>query len=348
MSWIKRNLYFLIGSLIAVGLMVAGAIFLYSKYSSATSITEEIHKQYSELNELNKQNPHPGEAKAGKIDNVKTAKDQEETLRAYITKSRQYFQKVPAIPDTPKVANADFAAQLRNTMVLLHREAEQSSVKLPNDYYFSFEAQRRLMLFDAGSLEHLATHLGEVKALTEILFNAKINSLDSVRRERVSAKDDTNDPDYLTKKTTSTPLADLTPYEFTFRCFTPELAQVLSALASSPNGFIVKSINVEPAAVVTEAMPGGALPATPAAPVVAPAYAPPAAYNSADAAAAMARRYGLAPGGPQPYFPPATAVPAPVVAAPSNKGNGLTTFLSEKPLKITLAVEVIKLKPATK
>lgn len=348
MSWIKRNLYFLIGSLVAVGLMVAGAIFLYSKISSANSITEEIHKQYSELNELNKQNPHPGEAKAGKIDNVKAAKEQEEALRAYITKSRQYFQRVAAIPDTAKVANADFAAQLRNTMVLLHREADQASVKLPNDYYFSFEAQRRLMLFDAGSLEHLATHLGEVKALTEILFSAKINSLDSVRRERVSTKDDTNDPDYLSKKTTSTTLADLTPYEFTFRCFTPELAQVLSALASSPNGFIVKSINVEPAAVAMDATPGVPVPVAPIAPVVAPTFVPPAVYGGAEASAAFASRYGLGPGGRQPYFPPATVAQAPAVTAPANKGNGLTTFLSEKPLKIILAVEVIKLKPATK
>ena len=39
--------------------------------------------------------------------------------------------------------------------------------------------------------------------------------------------------------------AVLTPYQITFRAFSPEIAQVLSGFASSPHGFIVKGINVQ-------------------------------------------------------------------------------------------------------
>ena len=39
----------------------------------------------------------------------------------------------------------------------------------------------------------------------------------------------------------------MTPYTVTFRAFSPEIAQVLAGFASSPHGFIVKSINVQPA-----------------------------------------------------------------------------------------------------
>src|SRR5438552_1963394 len=152
MSWIKRNIGFVIGSLVALGLLGAGVFYLFSKIGNANGITEEIQKQYSELDRLNKLSPHPG---SGKVDNVKIAKEHEQTLRAYMAKVQPLFQRVPPIPDSPKISNAEFAAQLRNTVAQLRREAEQASVQIPKDYYFTFEAQRRLMLFDTGSLEKL-------------------------------------------------------------------------------------------------------------------------------------------------------------------------------------------------
>jgi hypothetical protein len=45
----------------------------------------------------------------------------------------------------------------------------------------------------------------------------------------------------------TTELAVLTPYTVTFRAFSPEIAQTLAGFASSPHGFIVESINVQPA-----------------------------------------------------------------------------------------------------
>ena len=234
MAWIKRNLYFVIGSLVAVALMGVGGFLLFSQISQESQVTENIKAKYAELDALNKANPHPGNEK---IENIKAAKEQEQTLRAYTAKTRPYFQRVAPIPDTKPVINSDFAAELRNTIVQLHHEAELQSVVLPKDYYFTFEAQKKQMIFEAGSLDKLAMHLGEIKAICEILFNARVNALDSVRRESVSQSDN-NPPDYLSQKTTSTPLAELTPYELTFRCFSSELAQVLGGLAASPNGFL--------------------------------------------------------------------------------------------------------------
>jgi len=58
---------------------------------------------------------------------------------------RPFFQRIPAIPDnaTNKVSNSEFAAELRNTVSTLRHEAEQLSVTLPPDYYFTFESQRK-------------------------------------------------------------------------------------------------------------------------------------------------------------------------------------------------------------
>ena len=44
-------------------------------------------------------------------------------------------------------------------------------------------------------------------------------------------------------------LAVLMPYQVTFRGFSPEMAQVLEAFATSPHGFIVKTVSVQPEAM---------------------------------------------------------------------------------------------------
>jgi hypothetical protein len=316
-----------VGSLVAVALMVLGAFYLLSAISSEAKITEDIAAQYAELDRLNKLNPHPG---SGSIDNVAAAKEQEKALRAYINKARPYFERCTPIPDSPKVAKEEFAAQLRNTIAQLTRAAGQGNVTLPHDYQVTFESQRHLMNFDPGSLDKLAVELGEIKAICDVLFHAKINSLESVRRELVSVADDKNTPDYLSQKTSVTPLADLTPYEVSFRCFSTELAGVLSGLASSPHCFMVKNINVEPAAVSVDTTVSQ--PVYSVAPV---AQQPAQAFNARDD---FSRRYGV-PGGGTPYAP----APAPVVVAPAaNKGPSI--FINEHQLRVTLLIQVVKLK----
>jgi len=102
--------------------------------------------------------------------------------------------------------------------------------------------------FAPGSLEPLAVQLGEVKAVSEILFGAGINALDGIQRFHVSP-DDAGGPvtDYLDEMPVTNSMAVLVPYQITFRAFSSEIAQVLKAFASSPDGFIIKDISVQPA-----------------------------------------------------------------------------------------------------
>lgn len=323
MAWIKRNLYFLIGSLVAVGLMGVGGYLLFTQIAEDNRVTGQITDAYGQLNDLNKQNPHPGD---DKIDNIQAAKEQQKALRAYIEKIRPFFQHTTPIPDTStnKVTNADFAKQLRNTVVQLQHAADQQSVLYPRDYYFTFEAQKKLMIFDPNSLDKLAVQLGEIKSLCDILFAARVNSLDNIQREIVSTNDN-NPPDYLMQKTISLPLADLAPYRITFRCFSAELASVLGNLAASPYGFAVKTINVEPAAQggMAGATDMQGMPNSPENQI--PGQMP----NQGP----FSRR-----------FPPNGAPAAPAAASAHQTG----TFLNEKPLRVTIFIEVARLKPATK
>jgi hypothetical protein len=261
-------LYFLIGSLVALALMGFAGWYLYSKWQLNNDILGKLDEQYAKLKDFNGKNPHPG---SGKIDNIKVAKDQKLELLAYMQKSRQYFQPCPSIPapESGKLTSQDFSSALSRTIDQMLHEATKSSVTLPpkdtkgQTYSFSFAAQRESLAYAPGSLDPLSVQLGEIQAICTVLFQAKINALDNLRRERVS-EDDLRGPqtDYLPDKSVTNDLAVLSPYEITFRCFSQELAAVLAGFASSPYGLVVKTINVEMAPATATATEQAAVPST--------------------------------------------------------------------------------------
>ncbi|MBI3850116.1 MAG: hypothetical protein HY298_07485 [Verrucomicrobia bacterium] len=340
MGWIKRNLYFVVGCLVALGLMGWAGWYLYSKMTLNNSVREELTAKYADLEHWNKLNPHPGDGK--KVDNIKLAQEQQNELRNYIKKARKYFEKIPAIPDATKVSSYDFARQLPSTIDQMSRDATNASVSLPPGYYFSFQAQKGSMTLAPGSLEPLAVKLGEVKAICELLFRARVNALDGLRRERVSNDDSSTTAglsDYLEKKSVTNDLAVLTPYELTFRCFSAELAAVMAGFANSPHGFIIKTVNVEPASATVSV---NEMTATPG-----PAYSPqpiispyPGGGKDMTDRQRFLQRYGI-----RPTAPPAAIVAPPV--SPTSRG-GLPTVINEGLIKVTLLVEVVKLKEESK
>lgn len=319
MSWVKRNIYFLISSLAAVILLGAAGWYGYSQWNRNNKSWDTLNSSYEELRQLASQKPNPGN---NKVDNIELAKQQRAQMQAVIEKLQKDFIPAPSIPASTNVSNQEFAGALRDTISHLQRNATESGVSLPPDYAFSFFAERRLVVFQQGSAPALATQLGEVKVLCDVLFYAKINALDNIQRERVSP-DDASGPqsDYLdaTHVSVTNELAVLTPYQVTFRCFSSELAGALAGFANRPNGIIVKTINVEP---VTGSSATGM-----------PAGMP-----------GEVREGGY----PLNTFQPGTPMPgqpgAPTTATTVGKG-GLPIVLDEKPLRVTMVVEMVKLLP---
>jgi hypothetical protein len=340
-DWIKRNLIFVIGAVVALGLLGVAGFYSFSGWKHNADEREKLNAAYEELKRLNTLNPHPGDSK-GKVDNIRLAREQQKELQAFMAKVARHFAPIAAIPDSTNVSGKAYASALQQTIDQLQREATNNSVALPPKYKFSFEAHLGRVQFAAGSLEPLAVQLGEVKTIATILNLAKINSLDGIQRERVSMDDAAGSPtDYLDLKSTTNELAVITPYEVTFRCFTPELASVLSGFAASPHGLLVKSINVEPA--VATMMPETS--ATPMAPVYYPA-SPVPPVRQADPELAFSRRYGLG-GKDRPTTRPGVPVApvAPVAVAPAVAKPTVQTLVKERQLKVTLLVYVVKLLP---
>ena len=337
MAWIKRNLFFVMGGILALGLLGAAGFYNYKGWSHNSAKYDQLKGIYDDLRKWTGQKPSPGN---DKVDNIKAAKEQELQLREWIRQAGDYFQPMAPIPNTGNnaVSSEAFAAALRRTIDQLQHEADAASVTLPPKYNFSFEAQRGLVKFAPGSLASLAAQFGEVKTIAEILYAAKVNSLDGIQRVRVS-EDDASGPqaDYFDGHSVTNNLAVLTPYQITFRSFSPEVGEVLAGLASSPHGFIVKSINVQPAGAAAATAPETAvlMPAVPmlaepmpAEPMLAQPYLPP----------------GLRA---RPAIPPAAPPAAPPATLPTRVPGrgGLQTVLNEQLLRVTLVVEVVKLLP---
>jgi len=316
MGWIKRNLFFVIGGVVTLGLLGAGGYYIYSDWSRNSTAADKLDEIYGTLKSLQEQKPSPGN---DKIDNTQVAKDQQLQLRSWIDSAGKFFQPIPSIPPDGVTSEA-FAGELRRTVDTLQHEADSAGVTLPPKYDFSFSAQRQLVKFADGSLAPLAMQLGEVKTIAEIIFSARVNALDGIQRERVSL-DDAAGPqgDYIDDHSITNNLAVITPYVVTFRCFTPELASVISDFAISSNTFLVKAINVQPAGAATVApgdmnagVPGGLSPGM------------------------MPGRYPGEPG----------MMPAPAMTAqPVTGKGGLQTVLKEQLLRVSLEVELIKLLP---
>lgn len=262
MGWIKRNLFFVIGGILTVGLLGGAGFYNYRSWNRNSAAFDTLQGLYSNLRDLMPKSGKPGPGN-DKINNTETAKQQERQLRDWIQQSTNYFKPVPPIPNPAngQISSELFANALHRTLSQMQTEADDANVTLQPKYAFSFGAQLSLVKFAPGSLGPLSEQLGEVKAISEVLYAARVNSLDSVQRVRV-CDDDTGTSDYLDERSVTNQLAVATPYVVTFRGFSPEIAQVLAGFARSPHGFIVCGVNVQPASGMMAGEPQPAAPAS--------------------------------------------------------------------------------------
>lgn len=315
MGWIKRNLLFVVSGLVALVLLGGAGFFIFQAWSRNSDATTQLNDIYNNLQQLGSMQPQPGN---GTIDNIATAKDEERQVREWMASAGARFQPVPSIPQGA-VNSKTYATALGSTIYQLQQEAKAASVTLPQQYNFSFQVQSSKLTISSG-LEPLAQQLGEVKAITEILLAARVNSLDGIQRVRVAEDDVANgqQSDYVEQQPITNDLAIITPYVVTFQGFTPELAKVIAGFATATNPFIVKALAVQP----SNATPSAEGPAGNNPNPYMPGYGP-------------GERPRWAPG--MPGQPP-TATPA------TGKG-GLQTVLKEQLLRVTLEVDVVKLLP---
>ncbi|HUZ07863.1 MAG TPA: Amuc_1100 family pilus-like protein [Candidatus Paceibacterota bacterium] len=312
MNWIKRNKFFSIALVLAMGMLGAAGFYDWQSWSLNEAKFDRLDEIYTKLSEL--------KPSSGNEDNIAAAQEQTRRLRAWNVQARNYFQPIEPIPSPARRSSEEFSQALSRTIAQMQHDAAAANVSLPPDYAFSFTAERNLMTFAPGSLGPLAEQLGEAKTITGILYAAQINTLESLQRVPVSADDTAGQQsDYIADSPETNDLAVLTPWQITFLAFTPEIAQVLDGFVASPHAIIVKGINVQPAEAT------GA------------AQAPEDNnYNGFDRYARYAAPAGVLP---------RRGIPAQEGRAIRAGRGGLQTVLDERLLSVTIEIEIVRLTP---
>ncbi len=237
------------------------------------------------------------------------------------------------------IDSAVFKDLLQTSISDLEHDAEKAGVTLPAKYDFTFTPQRKSVDFAEDTLVPLASQVAEIKAICDVLFEARIHTLNGLRRVPV-AKEDQGATDYLLgqKPTTNTAVgAVLAPYEIQFQGFSAELAAVLEGFYRSSNCFIVKNLDVQTNVVSAASESVPTVPSYFSYPSYAPPGVPPLPQTSPGEM--MRRRYGLSR--LPPTIAPTPAPPPAVLAPPARRGP--ETILDERPFKVTLYVQAVRL-----
>jgi hypothetical protein len=310
MQWIKRNLFLVVGGVVALGLLGFAGFYLYTKIQQDQAVTEQLDAATKKLEGLAKRDPYPN------ADNIKAAKDEGKRVQTFLGEVEKHF---PQTPYPSQLDDREFRTYLENSRSELLADAQKAGVEVPTNYWFTFAAQKGAMTFKAATLQPLASQLADIKTICEVLFEAKINSLVWLRRVPVDSQDSLGSQDYLNAKPVTNSWAVVMPYEVTFQGFSSQLGAVLDGLVRVPYCFVVTNLVVEPAATAgapTEQQSSYSMAMTPQ-------------QNLAQRYGRYGR-YGAQPAIPQPVRP---------------VQSGPATILDEKPLRFTLALQAVKLKP---
>ncbi len=327
MVWLKRNLFLVIFGVIALGLLGYATMYFLGNRGKNKELDTQLEETRNQINQLQRKSPFPSET------NIALAQAELGRIRQLINTAQGFYAPIPF----EKVADRDFRALLDNTIFELQSKARQMGIELPErDYAFSFKAQKTLYTFAPGSFPALPEQLAEIKTLAGVIFAAKINRLENIKRMRVTVDDPAGSADYHDQITTTNDLTKTisNPYQVTFHSFSAELAAALEGFYKSQHGIIVKTVTVEPAPEATAAQAGGQqgqvatggqVPTRPPGTSATPTTQPP-------------------PGTVAPGVQPAVRPAAPPAGGTRRPGapEVLKTVLNEKLLKITMAIEVIK------
>ena len=308
MAWIKRNLLFVVGIAVAIALVGVGVYYVLGSMQDADTISADLDANNQKLETLVKRDTYPSQ------DNIDKVRQEVKRVAEFKAKAKEKFG---ADARQDGLDNASFKELLEGAISGLTRDADHSGVSLPEKYDFTFGEQRRRLQLAQNTLTPLTAQLQEITSICQILFSAKIHMLNGLKRTAVGTNEMAGSGEFLSKKVTpnNVPGAVSYPYEVTFQCFSSELGSVMAGFLNAPQAYVVKTINVERGTAMD----------TPAPMAVQPRL------GGIDSS--LMRRYGM-------------QAPQPVAVAPSVTARAGEAVLDEKPLRVTIRLEVIKLSAA--
>jgi hypothetical protein len=244
MKWFQQNRA--LGTLLVVSAIciLLGAALLYWRWSVWSDAKQAFDQATTERNRLQGLNPFPDDANYRK-------------LQGYLARYNEALDKfkgelkAEVAPDPPLAPN-EFQSRLRQATLAAQDRARTNNVKLPDNFQLGFDEFARFMPSTAVAAL-LGQELSQVQMLINILLDAKVDSITSLRRrplpeERGASPTPTPSPTKGRGKVTATAKAAATSVpkliernvvEISFKSAPGAARKVLNEITNSAGQFFI-------------------------------------------------------------------------------------------------------------
>jgi len=240
MVFLKRNIFWIISGLVSVGLIAGSVMFTSGAKAKAEEKMTELSTYTNTVNQLKDATPYPSPEAINQV------KQDTEKVKGFSKQAEAMFTyKAP-----PDIHPRRFKVHLINSLVALQNEATNYNVRLPRQFNFTFSHLLPMPNLLPYSVAPLGERLQDIQHITQILFESRVHAIDSFARVPAYAREPGGRVlmyDVGIRTNLSTAEADFTstPYRFSFRGFTTELTEVLNRFASADRFYVVRQIEVQ-------------------------------------------------------------------------------------------------------
>src|SRR5712675_862952 len=173
MKWFQHNRAlgtFLVVSGVSI---LLGAALLYWRWSVWSEAKQTFDQATAERNRLQGLNPFPNDANYRKLQGY---------LERYSAALDKFKDELKAeVAPAPPLAPNEFQSRLRQATLAAEERARTNNVKLPDKFQLGFDEFARMMPSTAVTVL-LGQELSQVQMLINILLDAKVDSVTSLRR----------------------------------------------------------------------------------------------------------------------------------------------------------------------
>ena len=242
MKWFQQNRAF--GTLLIVfGICALLAVaLLYWRWTAWNDARQAFDQVAAERNRLGHLDPFPNDANYRKLQGY---------LETYTSAVDKFKEALKAeVAPAPSLAPNEFQSRLRQATIATLGRARVNNVKLPDKFQLGFDEFARAMP-DTAVTPLLGQELSQIQMLINILLDAKVDSVTSLRRprlpeERGAAPTPTPSPSpgrrVATAKLGGTPVPTLIErniVDVTFKAAPSAARKVLNEIVSSTGQFFI-------------------------------------------------------------------------------------------------------------
>jgi hypothetical protein len=253
MAWLKRNIIWLVGGLVSLGMIGGATVFTLEAKKKQEEAVNNLSTYTNTVNRLKSAKPYPSTEMVQKLEGETVA------VRSFIDEAEKMF----VYEEPQRMPGQEFKVHLINSLVKLRTEATNFNVELPPNFNFTFTHLLPMPNLLPYSVKPLQVQLRDIEEIAQVLFESRIHGLEAFSRVPAYAREPGSknvlvyDMGVRTNLTTDKAVFTSTPYKFTFRGFTTELTEVLNRFARAKRFYVVKRLEVE--TVPPKVDPGGAM-----------------------------------------------------------------------------------------